>query len=65
LNGGAREMSSAAVMSLDLVDQVAPISQVTNTNTKSIIPQPTDLGIPRLTDVIGAFLFYAFCNWTG
>jgi hypothetical protein len=56
-------VASAAVASLD-VDHAAQ-AQPSKRRRKSIIPQPTDLKIPRLTDVIGAFLFYAVDSRTG
>ena len=56
--------ASAAVASLDSVAHTARV-KLSKHGRKSYIPHPTDLKIPRLTDVNGAFLFYAFCNRTG
>jgi len=57
-------VASAAVASLDDADHTAK-AQLSKRRRKSIIPQPTDLKIPRLTDVSGAFLFYAVYSQTG
>jgi hypothetical protein len=57
-------VSSAAVASLDNADLAIEASPAPQAPAPTI-PQPTDLKIPRLTDVIGVFLFYAFYNWTG
>jgi hypothetical protein len=57
-------VSSAAVASPDNADLTVEKSQAPQAPAPTI-PQPTDLKIPRLTDVIGALLFYAFYKWTG
>jgi hypothetical protein len=49
---------SAAVASLDNAILGVEASQASQAPVPTI-PQPTDPKIPRLTDVIGAFLFYA------
>lgn len=56
--------AGAAVASLDKAHHPVE-AQPSKRGRELIIPQPTDLRIPRLTDVSGAFLFYAFYNWTG
>ena len=56
--------ASAAVASLDSIAHTVRVKPSKH-GRKSIIPHPTDLKIPRLTDVNGAFLFYAVCNKTG
>jgi hypothetical protein len=56
-------VSSAAIASLDNADLIVEESPTPQAPVPTI-PQPTDLKIPRLTDVIGTFLFYAFYNQT-
>ncbi len=53
-------VAGAALASLDNADLAAesPAPRA----PAPTIPQPTDLKIPRLTDVVGTFLFYAFCK---